>query len=131
MNILVVEDDATSRELLIELLEPYGSCDIAVDGREAVDAFKRALKSRPYDLICMDIMMPNMDGQQALREIRDIERKEGISKERESKVIMTTALCDPKSITEAFQEGGATSYIVKPITQDRLYEKLRKFDLMK
>lgn len=131
MNVLIVEDDATSRELLMEFLAPYGSCDIAVDGREAVDAFKAALKSKPYDLICMDIMMPNMDGQQALKNIREIESKEGIGKDHEVKVIMTTALCDPKSITEAFHDGRATSYIIKPVTWDRLYEKLSKYDLVK
>ncbi len=131
MRILIVEDDLTSRELLREFLEPYGSCDFAGDGRIAIDAFNAALKSGPYDLICMDIMMPNVDGQTALKEIREIEGREGIEKSREVKVIMTTALCDPKSITEAFYSGGASSYIVKPINQEQLYEKLRKFGLIK
>ncbi|MDH4028642.1 MAG: response regulator [Nitrospirota bacterium] len=131
MRILIAEDDLTSRELLLELLGPYGNCDTAADGREAVKVFRAALKSMPYDLVCMDIMMPHVDGQQALKEIRDIERTEGIAKSREVRVIMTTALCDPKSITEAFHEGGASSYIVKPITRDKLLEKLRKFGMVK
>jgi len=75
--------------------------------------------------------MPNIDGQRALRKIREMEREAGIPETEEVKVIMTTALCDPKSITEAFYKGGASSYVVKPISQDKLYEKMRKFSLIK
>ena len=131
MRILVVEDDLTSRELLMEFLAPYGSCDSAADGKEAISAFQMALKSNPYDLVCLDIMMPNIDGQRALRKIRELEREAGISETEEVKVIMTTALCDPKSITEAFYKGGASSYVVKPISQEKLHEKMRKFSLIK
>jgi two-component system chemotaxis response regulator CheY len=63
MRTLIVEDDFTSRLLLQSFLSVYGECHIAVNGREAVAAF-RAAQERPqaYDLICMDIMMPEMDG---------------------------------------------------------------------
>ncbi len=131
MKFLVVEDDLTSRELLVEFLAPYGNCDAAADGNEAINAFKAALKNNPYNLVCMDIMMPNMNGQDALRKIRELEKEAGIPETEEVKVIMTTALCDPKSITDAFYKGGASSYVVKPISQDKLYEKMRKFSLIK
>jgi PleD family two-component response regulator len=63
---LVVEDDATSRKLLSTYLSRHRICDIAVDGVEAVNAVHRACQShQAYDLVCMDLRMPQMDGQEA------------------------------------------------------------------
>jgi hypothetical protein len=64
VNILVVEDELTSRELLKVILEPYGTIQTVADGIEAMKAFNLALAKQPYDLICLDIMLPKMDGQQ-------------------------------------------------------------------
>ena len=70
-KVLIVEDEFTSRKILEDILSPYGQCDMVVDGNDAIKIFKLALKENdPYNLICMDIMMPKMDGQQALKEIR-------------------------------------------------------------
>jgi two-component system chemotaxis response regulator CheY len=127
MRVLVVEDDFISRKLLTTLLGHYGSCDVAVDGVEAVSAFKMALaEGAPYDLICLDIMMPNMDGQEALKEIRAIEKEKG----GEVKVIMVTALDDPKNVVESLYEGGAASYIVKPIDKKKLIDEVKKLGLL-
>jgi two-component system chemotaxis response regulator CheY len=131
MRLLIVEDDFTSRMLLQKILGHYGDCDIAVNGREAVEAFRMALdEGKPYDLVCMDIMMPQLDGQQALKEIRSIEKEKVTSIEDEVKVIMTTALDDPKSVVESLYRGGATSYIVKPIDRKKLVEEVRKLGLL-
>ena len=63
MKTLIVEDDFTSRLLLQELLRRFGPCHVAVNGVEAVDAVTAALTANaPYDLICLDIMMPVMGG---------------------------------------------------------------------
>jgi two-component system chemotaxis response regulator CheY len=131
MRVLVVEDDFISRKLLTTLLGHYGECDIAVDGQEAVKAFNMGMdEKRPYDLICMDIMMPNLDGQQALKDIRQIEQKSGVSAANEVKVIMTTALDDPKNVVESLYKGGASSYIVKPIDKKKLIDEVRKLGLL-
>ncbi len=132
MKTLIVEDDFISRRILKEMLSPYGECDIAIDGEEAVQAFRIALdESAPYDLVCMDIMMPNMDGQEALRLIRALEKERGGSAAKETKVIMTTALGDPKTVVEAFYKGGVTSYLVKPIGKQKLLQELRNFGLIR
>ena len=131
LKILIVEDDFISRNILHHTLSNYGQCDIAVNGKEAVNAFKRALgQSQPYDLICMDIMMPGMDGHEALAQIRALEDELKIEKSAETKVIMTTALNDTKSVSDAIYKGGALSYFVKPIDQEKLYEELRVLGLI-
>jgi len=131
MRCLIVEDDFVSRSILKELLAQYFECDIAVNGEEAITAFTMAHDSKkPYDLICLDIMMPVLDGQQALVKIREHEKKLNIPQGLESKIIMTTALDDPKSVFKSLYQGGATSYLVKPIGKTKLLRELRTFGLL-
>lgn len=130
MKTLIVEDDFTSRLLLQELLKRYGPSHIAVNGKEAVDAVRLALEQgAPYDLICLDIMMPVLDGHGALKEIRAIEEARGIWSTNGAKVIMTTALSDMKNVNTAFGELCDT-YLVKPIEKSKLLEALRKLKLV-
>lgn len=131
MKCLIVEDDFISRRIMKELLTPYCECDIAVNGEEAVTSFRMAHEGkRPYDLICMDIMMPGVDGAEALKQIRQCEREMAIPSQLEVKVLMTTALDDPKTVIDSFYRGGATSYLVKPISKQRLVRELRSFGLI-
>ena len=63
MRILIVEDDFASRKFMMNFMSAYGDCDGTVDGMEAVEAYMMALEDeQPYDLICLDVMMPVMDG---------------------------------------------------------------------
>jgi two-component system chemotaxis response regulator CheY len=127
---LIAEDDFTSRLLMQKLLAPYGECHVAINGREALEAFKSARsKRRPYDLICLDIMMPEMDGQTVLREIRAIEQGAGIHPGRGVKILMTTALKDGKNVMQAFRDL-CDGYVVKPIEKAKLLKCLREFGLM-
>jgi two-component system chemotaxis response regulator CheY len=131
MYSLIVEDDFISRKILQKLLSQYGECDIATNGLEAIRAFKLAWdQSKPYDLICMDIMMPVIDGQEALLEIRQLEKNFGLGSEEAVKVVMTTALNDKKDIVDAFYKGGAASYFVKPFEVDELVKELKVLGLL-
>lgn len=131
MRFLVVEDDFTSRKLLQKILSPYGEVDVAVNGQESLDAFTTALEEgNPYELVCMDIMMPEMDGQEALKKIREVEKQRGIPGSQEVKVIMTTALDDPKNVVEAYYKGGATSYVPKPIDRQLFLQLLRNIGII-
>jgi len=124
LRVLIVEDERISGLVLQQLLSPFAECDLVVDGAQAIDAFTAGLtQNKPYDLICMDIMMPVLNGQEALIEIRKIEKKHNIFNNG-VKVIMTTALDDQVNIMKAFCQGGAMSYIVKPITPKKLYTKI-------
>ena len=120
MKILIAEDDVTSAKILMKMLSGYGRPDIAVNGMQAMEQFSGALKSgAPYDLVCLDIMMPRMDGQEVLRQIRALEESRGITGLRGVKVIMTTALDDFNDIMRSFKEQ-CEGYLVKPIQKGRL-----------
>jgi two-component system chemotaxis response regulator CheY len=120
MKSLIVEDDFSSRLLLQELLAPYGLCHVAVNGMEAVSAYRIALDAgQPYDLICLDIMMPEMDGHAALKELRALEEYKGIDSTQGAKIIMTTALGDVKNVAAAYQ-ALCDGYLVKPVGKGKL-----------
>jgi len=130
MKILLAEDDFVTRKYMSNFLSKYGECDVTVDGMEAVDAFMMALEDgEPYDLVCLDIMMPVMDGYQALVGIRNLEKERKIPEEKAVKVIMTTALNEEKNVKMAF-ELGCTVYSGKPIDQERFDQALRKLGLI-
>ena len=127
---LVVEDDFTSRVVMQRLLLPYGECHVAVDGKEAITAYQTMLEAgSKYDLICLDIMMPEMDGQEVLTEIRKMEETKGILHPEAAKIIMTTALADPKNVMQAFK-GQCEAYLVKPFRKDKLMEILHDLGLI-
>ncbi len=131
MKTLIAEDDITSQVLLREILSPFGECHVAVDGKEAVEAFETALADQnPYDLLCLDIMMPEMDGQEALKQVRELEKQTGNPGSPEVKVIMISALDDPKNVVEAYYKGGATDYLIKPVKKTALLEMIRELDLI-
>jgi two-component system chemotaxis response regulator CheY len=126
MRILIAEDDLTSRKFLFKFLSRYGECDLVVDGLEALDAFLLSTKeNKPYDLICLDIMMPKVDGVKVLKNIRDFEVQKGVAPEKRSKIIMTTALAETKFVQNAF-EIGCDAYAAKPIDIEKLGEVLQK-----
>ena len=83
----------------------------------------------PYDLVCLDIMMPVMDGYQALMGIRNLEKERGVPEEKAVKVIMTTALNEEKNVKMAF-ELGCTIYSGKPIDQERFEQAMKKLNLI-
>ena len=130
MRILVAEDDFVSRKILQVILSPYGICDIAVDGEEAIQAFKVAFEEGElYDLVCLDIMMPGADGQEVLKTIRGIEKENGIGGLDGAKVLMVTALNDGDNIMRAFREQ-CEGYITKPVDKQRLLGQLRELKLI-
>ncbi|MHC4535373.1 MAG: response regulator [Planctomycetota bacterium] len=130
MKILIAEDDFACRKLLQSFLSEYGDCLVVINGLEAVEAFKKALdEGQPYDLICLDIMMPEMDGHEALESIRKIENERGIVGLDGVKVIVTSALDDSGSVMGEFKSG-REAWIVKPFSKRNLLEKMEKLGLI-
>jgi len=131
MRALIVDDDFYSRIVLHDMLRAVAECHIAVNGEEAVGAFKQALENgRAYDLVCMDLVMPEMDGQQALREMRALEDEMGVESGNRSVVFVVSMVEDNRETNEAFFLGGADSFLVKPIDEDRLLAELREHGLL-
>ena len=130
MRILIAEDDLASRKFLYKFLSNYGDCDITVDGIEAVEAFLLAWdEDKPYDLICLDIMMPKLDGVKALKVIREFEAQKKIKDKQQAKIIMTTALNQTDNVFDAF-DSGCEAYAAKPIDTVKMLEVMRKMKLI-
>lgn len=129
MRILIAEDDSVSRKFLFQYLSRYGECDLVVDGLEALDAFLLSLKeNNTYDLICLDIMMPKVDGVMVLKHMKDLEVQKGIKPEQRAKVIMITALAETQFVQHAF-EIGCDAYVAKPVDTAKLKEILIELGL--
>lgn len=130
MRVLIAEDDFASRKFMLRFLSKYGECDVSVDGAEAIEAFNMALESgEGYDLICLDIMMPQLDGYQALKQIREIEKSKGIPEDKATKIIMTSALSEGRNVQKAFGLG-CTAYAGKPIDREKFENELKKLKLI-
>ena len=108
-KILLVDDAAFMRKMVRDTLSKSGYTDIyeAVDGADAVEKFSEI----GPDLVIMDITMPNMDGLQALKEIR--------SRDGNAKVVMCSAMGQESMVMDAVRSG-AKDFIVKPFKPDRV-----------
>ena len=125
MRILVVDDDYVSRVKLKALLSKYGECDSAPDGKTALHLFEKAhAESVPYNLISLDIDMPDMRGQEVLRKIREWEEKNKVKFSQEVKVLMITVMDDAPDVVSSFKEG-CESYLNKPITPEKIENALQ------
>jgi two-component system chemotaxis response regulator CheY len=132
MKFLLVEDDYVSAMVLINIMSPYGECRMAANGLEAITAFKEALDmGKPFDVAIVDIMMPVMDGQEALREIRKIEAERGIGGLNMLKAIMLTSVEDYDSVMASFKDGQAEAFLNKPLDVDELKAHLKKLGILK
>ena len=130
LRVLVVEDDFTSRMLLQTLLLKFGTVHIAVDGMEAIKAFCAARQSgQAYDLICMDVRMPEMNGMDALERIRMIEKQASVEPSAAVKIFMTTAVRDLKTVSGSFR-ALCDAYLAKPLDSAKLISEMRQHGLV-
>jgi two-component system chemotaxis response regulator CheY len=119
MRILVVDDDAPNRKLLKDIGSRLGECDAAEGGQAALTEFKKAWEEwRPFNLIFLDVLMPDMDGTQVLLKIREIEKDKKISEQHQARIIMDCV------------KNGCDEFIVKPIDVQLVFEKIKKLGLM-
>ena len=127
MKSLVVDDELVSRSKLQKIMESFGHCDVVDNGDRAVLAVIMALNSdQPYDLILMDIMMPIMDGHEALQRIRQVEKERGVAPGNEARVLVISSLEDQKNVCRAFFRGLASGYLTKPVNKESILKALQE-----
>ncbi len=125
MRALVVDDCMLTREMLAMALEKYASVDRAENGADAVRMATEAMDSEtPYNLICMDLNMPEMTGHEALRLIRYQEEHKGTA--FRSKAFMITSSSSPDDMMEALLSGDCDDYLTKPVLLKTFAELLNK-----
>ncbi len=127
-KILVVDDDLAHRNAVGEVLHDRAKCDMASNGKEAIEAYVLAIeKENPFDMILLDIAMPEVNGIETLKVIREMEKKRGVIIGEGIPIIVVTAYNEPSG--EAFSHG-CDEYILKPINGNKLIatieEKLNK-----
>lgn len=132
LKILIVDDEFISRTLLGEMLAPFGACYFVTNGIEAITILEKSYNepNNRFDLVCIDIFMPEMNGHQVLREMRRIEQRKEIDRMDAAKVLMVTALDDAKNIMEAMIVGRCQAYLSKPVSRETLVEQLRLLHLL-
>lgn len=128
LKMLIAEDDIVSRKLLWKVLSEFGDCDMVINGLEAIDAYIMAFKDEePYDLVCLDIMMPKIDGVKVLKTIRDLEMQNQVKKP--CKIIMVTALSETEVVDDSFTKG-ADAYATKPLDIEKFIEVMKNLKLI-
>jgi two-component system chemotaxis response regulator CheY len=131
MKILIVEDEFVSREKIYQILKNFGDCTVAEGGKAALALFKDALqKGHPFDLITLDISMPDMDGKDVLKQIREIENSMNLESPKKTKVIMLTGYADKGNIQGSLK-AGCDDYLLKPFDKHIIEEKLKNLNLIK
>ncbi|MCK5099328.1 MAG: response regulator [Desulfobacteraceae bacterium] len=132
MKALVVDDEVVSRKKMIKILGKYGECEQAENGKEAIEKFSvNAVDGTdPFDVITLDISMPDISGIDVLKRIRNIEEEKSVSKENQVKILMVTSKSD-KEVVRSSIEGGCNDYIIKPFNNQSIQIKLERVGLIK
>jgi len=123
LKILVVDDQIANRQLIQEILRKNADCDMAANGKEAIEACEIAKERIPYDIVLLDISMPEMNGLEFLDYLRNQEQKKGVSFGEGLPVIMVTAY--KEEFMKAYNRG-CDDYVLKPIDPSILRNKISK-----
>lgn len=127
MKILLVDDDMLEREMLFSIFSEFGQVDQAADGQAAVNMFQDAVSgNESYDLVCLDIIMPLVDGRKVLSKIREADAVRGLR----TKVFVISACSATADIEDAFFDGDCDDYIVKPFRREFLIQMLERHNLI-
>jgi two-component system chemotaxis response regulator CheY len=129
IRILILEDDAVSGLLIKKYVADVGDSKLVTDGKKAIEEYRAALNERrPYHVVFLDIMVPEIHGRDVLQMIRKYENEMGVPYYRRAKIIMTSALGDAENIIDSFQSE-CDSYMIKPIDKKKLMKELERLGI--
>lgn len=130
MRFLIVDDEQTTRRMTAAILTDFAECDEVQNGGEALSRVKEAYAiNAPYDLIFLDIVMPEMDGHATGKAIRALEKELGIPVDKRMKIVMVTALNSPQAAMDSFSSSQSSAYVIKPVTRENLLGVIAKLGL--
>lgn len=130
MKSMVVDDELINRKMLENYLLDYGPCDVFENGNDALEAFTAALQAgEPYDLVTLDVEMPEINGHELLKKLRAVEEKRGVMGSAAARVLMISVHQERESIMPAFR-AGCEGYLFKPLDVNQLKSKLEELELL-
>ena len=128
MKALIVDDTSVNLRIMVRILSDYAECQTANSGQEAIDLVTVSLEnSKPFDLICMDIMMPGIDGIQSVKKIRELEANYTALKQ--PKILMVTTIKDDAYVKKSIQ-AGCDGYVLKPVDKYNLLKHLEQLGIL-
>ncbi|MDT8445626.1 MAG: response regulator [bacterium] len=130
IRILVVDDELVSRKKMAKILNALGKVKEAETGNGAIKAFSDAIDAgEPFDLVSLDVGLPDLNGTDLLVELRDLEAKVVTPGYKPVKILMVTAHSDRDTVLTSIQ-AGCDEYVVKPFTSDLVMRKLRQIGFL-
>lgn len=129
LRIMIVDDDPDVLKLFTNAMSGIGECTPVQDGRQAVKLFQSAGgPGEVFDIVCLDVDMPGMNGQEVLSQIRAIEKRSGTPDRDQCKVLMISALDAPEEKFKAIALG-CNSYVTKPVNKHQLLEAIESLGI--
>jgi len=131
LKCLIVDDDVLGRELTIQYLEGVAACDTASNGKEALGLFASALVGgAPYDVVMLDLLMPEMNGYEAGTAIRQLEKEHGLTTASGVSIIIVSSVNTPKEIVHAYMSAQSAAHLTKPLKPEKLRKTLVALELI-
>ena len=130
MKVLLLEDVKLIQKMIKNFLSDLAVVEMVENGTSALRLVKESIeKNEPYNAIFLDVLIPDMDGLQVLKEIRKTESENSITSEKRSKIIMVSTITDENTVKRAMT-AGCDGYIAKPFSKDRLISELKSLKLI-
>lgn len=126
MKTLIIDNNTNPNACLCKVLKDIGQCDVVGGGLEGLKCLAEHLsKEEPYNLIFLDIMLPDIDGLDLIKQIRILEESFGVTPEKEAIVVVVTFKKDEPTILKGFLNG-ATGWFHKPLKQEFVEASIKK-----